>query len=469
MQPQKLTRKFKGEPFQYHARCEKREDAIDERNALIAEGHKARFAKDPVYGVYHVYVRVEDSPEAQADAAHEAFDPSFRPGVPSLSPGSPGLQYMAGLDKLKISLHLNGQEELLALGRDMKDQMQDPEFNKNPNAKEVSLEFIGGERFNVRAVGIPKYPVVFENADIVIALSSHKVDAQQPNCRIEIGSVSCWKPGWLYLTNVIFGMLRRYGCEIVRQKVTQCDVCVDLLDVDFRETGFGQEERWKARSNDYGVKGRHFKRNYINFGKGDIFFKAYDKSRELDPLDSKYTFFHQLWKDHLGHDVDHVTRLEFQLRRPVIKKLKIKSVYDLSRKLNSLWAYLVGDGKENKGWAKFLDREMTESDRKNKNHQRYEVDALWEAVQKVRFKKGRTFRLSREKVQHLDIVRLKKMMAGCGSSLCGGLGLAEEDCEGHIKFACSMLEEQMRENYRKDAREYRRKISTKYNKAELTF
>ena len=467
MNPQKLTRKFKGIPFQYHTRCENKADALDEKKALIAEGHLARYVKDPVYGAFHVYVRVEESSDTQLDAAHEAFDPA--PGVSTLSFGTPSLQYTAGLDKLKLSLHLEGHLELLEMVKDRKEEVHEEEMNKNPYAKELSLEFIDGMEFNVRASGIPLYPYVFETADFMIGLSRHEADAQQPNCRVEIGSHSCWNPGWLYLFSKLTGWFRRHGIEIVQQKLTQCDVCVDLLNVDFIETGFATEERWKARSNDYGIKCRHFVRNYINFGKGDIMFKAYNKTGELTPDSAKHKMFHKLWREKVGHDVEHVTRLEFQIRRTVIKKLKIKSVYDLSRKLNSLWAYLVGDGGENKGWAKFLDREMTASDRKNKNHQRYDIDSLWVLVQNVRFKKGRTFHLSREKTQHLNIEMLSRMMAGCGSSLCGGLGLAEEDHEGHIKFACSLLEDQMRKNYHKDPTEYRRKIKTKHNKAEITF
>jgi hypothetical protein len=470
MNPQKLTRKFKdnktGEriPFQYHARCDKKEDALDEKKALISEGHLARYVKDPVYGVYHIYVRVEDAPQIHPDAAHEAFD-----SAPTLSPGTPSLLYTAGLDKLIVSFHVEKLDKILVPLQELKVQINDPDYNKNPHAKEFPFEFFGGEKFNLRAVGIPKYPWVLEFGDSIIAFSTHKADAQQPNCRIEIGSKSCWKPGWLFMAEKMKAFLRRYGAEIVQEKITRCDLCVDLLDVEFGETGFVDVNRWNARGSRFGLNGEHYVFDYVRFGQGDISLKAYNKTRELKNDQVKHDLFHEIWREKAGRDVENVTRLEFKILRPIIKQLKIKSVYDLSRKLNSLWAYLVGDGKDNKGWAKFLDRPMTESDRENKNHQRYDIDALWGAVREVRFKKGRTLHLSREKVRHFDPVKLKKLMAGCGSSICGGLGLAEEDYEGHIKFACSMLEEQMRENFFKDPREYKRKITAKHNKAEINF
>ncbi|MCI5157470.1 MAG: hypothetical protein D3906_03355, partial [Candidatus Electrothrix sp. AUS1_2] len=129
----------------------------------------------------------------------------------------------------------------------------------------------------------------------------------------------------------------------------------------------------------------------------------------------------------------------------------------------------VGGGEEGNGWCRFVDREITPSDRKNKHQERYAVDALWGIVRNVRFGEGRTFRLIREKTQHIDIERLTKMMAGCGSTLCGAAGLYDDDLEGHINYAKYLLEEQMRNNYLKDRKEYRRKIQTKYNAAEIIF
>ena len=227
--------------------------------------------------------------------------------------------------------------------------------------------------------------------------------------------------------------------------------------------------RWQAKANKYSLHGEHYVPNYIAFGKGDFMFRCYGKTGEMKKDSAKYDFFHNLWKEHTGHDVEHVTRLEFQIRRPVIKDLKINSVSDLSRKLNAIWAYCVGDGKENTGWCRFLDRAMTPSDRKNKNHQRYDCDQLWELVRNVRFGEGRTFKLVREKTQHINVQVLSSMAAGCISTLCGAMGLAEDDVEGHINLGHYFIQEQLKRNYRKDPKEYKRKIEVKRNIAEVTF
>jgi len=251
--------------------------------------------------------------------------------------------------------------------------------------------------------------------------------------------------------------------------LTELHITADLLNLDYNTTGFADVNRWQAKANRYSLHGEHYVPNYISFGKGNFMFRCYGKTGEMKKDTAKHDFFHHIWKEKTGHDVEHVTRLEFQIRRPVIKDLKINSVSDLSRKLNAIWAYCVGDGKENTGWCRFLDRAMTPSDRKNKNHQRYDGHQLWELVRNVRFGEGRTFKLVREKTQHINVQVLSSMAAGCISTLCGAMGLAEDDVEGHINLGNYFIQEQLKRNYRKDPKEYKRKIEVKRNIAEVTF
>jgi hypothetical protein len=379
--------------------------------------------------------------------------------------------YFAGLDFLKVSLWLDWDTpDFKLMLHNIKDDLHDPDFQKNPDAKEISLELSDGTRFNVQATGAGKYPYVIKSGDITILFSNHKPDAQFPNCRIEIGSMSCWQPGWNSLFTNITYWLRDLGASIVQQKVTECHVTADLLGINFDDTDFSNPDRWTARANKGSQHFEHYITNYLSLGKGDFMFRCYNKTGELVSDSAKHDFFHDLWRAHSGEDVKHVTRLEFQIRRSVIKKLEIKSVYDLSMKLNSIWAYCVGDPETTtSGWCRFLDREISESDRKHKNHQRYATDSLWELVRSVRFNKGRTLKMVRKKTQHVNIELLTRQGTGCLLGVCGAVGLAEDDYEGHILFVSQLVTEQIYKNYRKDKNEYIRKIGTKYNTAELTF
>ncbi len=381
----------------------------------------------------------------------------------------PKISYLSGLDFLKVSLWLDWKDpEFKTLLKEFKEEFNDEHLNKNPDAKERSLELANGMSFNVMPHGAGPYSYVLRSGDITLLFSNHKPDAQFPNCRIEIGSMSCWHPGWLKLFGDITDWLRSHGADIERQAVTEFHLTVDMLGIDYNTAGFANVNRWTARANRYGVNGEHYVANYLSLGKGDSMLRCYNKTGELRSDSAKHDFFHDIWREHTGEDVEHVTRIEFQVRRSVIKKLGIKSVYDLSTKLNSVWLYFVGDTGTS-GWCRFLDREMTESDRKHKNHQRYATDILWARLRTVRFNKGRTFKMVRTKTQHINVEQLMKQMAGCGASLCGAVGLAEEDHVGHMCFVSDMIKQQMRKNYKKDPNEYQRKIKTKHNAAEITF
>ena len=61
------------------------------------------------------------------------------------------------------------------------------------------------------------------------------------------------------------------------------------------------------------------------------------------------------------------------------------------------------------------------------------------------------------------------MAAGCISTLCGAMGLAEEDVEGHINLGRYFIEDQLKRNYHKNPKEYKRKIKVKQNIAEVIF
>ncbi|MCP4351155.1 MAG: hypothetical protein GY795_37295, partial [Desulfobacterales bacterium] len=436
--------------------------------------HKAKFSKDRDFELYHVLIRCEEQERKTTEKTEKTYSPAaVQPDlveVPQAAPGSIPIETLSGVDFYKHSLYLDWKDPtLLNTLYDFKDEMNSDDSSNSPLLKPDVLQLNDGTEFIVSPTSLGKYTLGLQSADIRVLFSKHKSDAQFPNCRIEIGSMSCWHPGWLYLYEQITAWLKGHGAEIVKQKISEFHITSDLLNLDYNLTGFADVNRWQARANRYSLHGEHYVPNYISFGKGDFMFRCYDKTGELKKDSAKSDFFHDIWREDTGHDVEHVTRLEFQIRRQVIKDLKIKSAYDLSKKLNAVWAYCVGDGKENKGWCRFLDRSMTVSDRKNKNQQRYDTDQLWEIVRNVRFGEGRTFHLVREKTQHINVEQLSMMVAGCVSTLCGAMGLDEDDVEGHINLGRYFVEDQLKRNYHKDPKEYKRKILVKHNIAEVIF
>lgn len=374
------------------------------------------------------------------------------------------MPYVAGLDKLKVSLWLDWDTpDFLQMLRDFKEEFNDEKLC-GPEVSERALD-LGweGVSFNMQRAGAGKYPYKLQSGDIVLLFSNHKSTAPFPCCRIEIGSMSCWNPGWQHLFDRFAALLRHWGGSIRKQKIMQFDITANLMEVDFTRTGLINIHRWIARAQDQNPRYKNYIPNYVSFGKGDFMFKAYDKTAELKDDDVKREFFHQLWTEHLGHVPEHVTRLEFQVRRA--DELDISTVGQLAEKLDAVWRYCVGSDDDN-GWVRFCARRISAADRRNKNQQRYPVAFLWEFVRSVRFGAGRTLKLARKKLPpKRNVLSLQKTAAGCLLSICAILGMHPDNLDGHIVQSFNIIDEKMRASYKKNRTEYIRKIETRYNSA----
>lgn len=355
-----------------------------------------------------------------------------------------------GLDFLKVSLWLDwSSRDFLSDLHSRKRSVQETDDIESP------FRVPGGLSFNLQRTGAGKYNYVLKSGDITLMFSNHKADAPFPNCRIEIGSVSCWEPGWEYIFYRLCSWLKIYGASIKQEKISEFHITADLLDVDFTETGFDDRFQWITRSNKWKVEGEFDDSNYIAFGKGDMMLRVYDKTAEIKRNGAKSAIFHSIWRKQINRTPEHVTRIEYQMRRPVFKEFQINTVADLRRNQNSVWQYCVSQ------WSRFCSDKV---DRKNKNHQRSATAFIWSVVQALKFKKGRIYKLVRKKVLLSNIDSLKKQAAGCLLSVCAALGQDHDDFIGHITTAFSLVDEQIRENF-KDFTGYVRNMEVKLNYA----
>jgi hypothetical protein len=396
-------------------------------------------------------------------------------GPSSLLPGAAGfVPYVAGLDKLLVSYWLDGEgfDEFRQTLREFKEEFNDEKLC-GPDVTERAFD-LGweGVSFNMSRFGAKSYPYKLQSGDIVLLFSNHRSTASQPNCRIEIHSMSCWNPGWIAVLDRFLELLNHFGATVCRETITESHSTADLLDVDFTKTGLISNRRWltkapKKISETY----EFYQPNYISFGKGDFMARSYDKTAELKGDDVKREFFYNVWFERAGYVPEHVTRVEFQLRRPVLKELGINTVEDLKNNLDAIWLYCVGSGNSDdkeKGWCRFCDRKLTAKDRKNKHQSRYATAFLWEFVRSVSFSQSPEPPVQLERVKpppQVNMELLGKAGTGCFLSICAALGLDADDYNGHISLVCSIVKDQIVNKYKKNRTEYIRRMETKWNHA----
>ena len=236
----KPTKRINGVSYDYHSQFGNREDAVKAKQSLVDQGHKVKFSKDRK-GIYQVYVifNKESSPQVAA----------VQPDL-TKTPNNFPIETICGVDFYKHSLHLDWKDPtLLNTLYDFKDDINNENSNNDPDPKPHVIQLDDGTEFIVQPKAARKYTLVLESAGMKILFSRHKADAQFPNCRIEIGSMCCWHPGWLYLYEQITAWLKGHGAEIVKQKVSEFHITADLLNLDYNFTGFVDVNRWQARAN----------------------------------------------------------------------------------------------------------------------------------------------------------------------------------------------------------------------------
>jgi hypothetical protein len=402
-------------------------------------------------------------------------------GPSSLLPGAAGfVPYVAGLDKCFVSYWLEGEgfDAFRQTLREFKEEFNDEKLC-DPDVTERAFDFgWEGVSFNMSRFGAKSYPYKLQSGDIALLFSNHRSTASQPNCRIEIHSMSCWNPGWEAVLDRFHELLTHLGAEIKREVVTESHLTSDLLGIDFTRTGLINHDRWLTRAPKKITETyEYYNPNYITFGKGDFMFRCYDKTAELQGDDVKREFFYNVWFERAGYVPEHVARIEFQLRRPVLKELGINTVEDLKNNLDAIWRYCVGstaddtsdaDDAKKKGWCRFCNRKLTAKDRKNKHQSRYATAFLWEFVRSVSFTESPEPPVLLDRVKpepQVNIELLSRAGTGCLLSICAALGMDCDNYEGHIAEAFCIVKEQVYARYKKNRKEYIRRMETKRNRA----
>ena len=190
-------------------------------------------------------------------------------------------------------------------------------------------------------------------------------------------------------------------------------------------------------------------------GRGDIMLRVYDKVLELRKSPAKQVAFAEIWGVE-SYDEQPVTRVEFQLRRPVLREFEtesgsgVKTLLDLELSLNSLWEYLTF------AWCRLADQAV---DRKNRHQDTAVISSFWRHIQIVAW--SGVVRLRRMKQYALkDVVRLAKQMAGLGMTISAILGQYPDDVDGILAKSSDVLGWAIREKA-KDSKEFVKLMCTK--------
>lgn len=327
-----------------------------------------------------------------------------------------GVLLSQGLDRLKIGYYVEfGSQFLFDLLGDAKLQAQE--------SKQVVPIKLGPDEnyyYNVHDRGRQGgYAFWISRADVNIFISTRTDYLRTPNVFIDIGSASCWSPGYNTVLQFIVRMLRIYSGKIIRNSISEVHLCSDFIGLDVSELGIEHFDRWITRArklNTYydrtKLTGVTLDQNEddpqsaietgIVLGKGDIALRIYDKICEIQKNNSKQSLFASVWGRE-EFDEDPVTRVEFQLRKNVIRQFRIKTLEQLFDNLDGLWQYCTTE------WARFCEEPY---DRENRHQDRAQIDPWWKIVQELNWGKE-TIIIRKKPLPQKDKNQLIDQMIGC--------------------------------------------------------
>lgn len=282
------------------------------------------------------------------------------------------------IDTLKVSLWVEYEDD-----SDLFKRLEDAKKKAQQDDLDSSPVEIGGSSWNCHRIGTKLYSYRLIRGDVRLLISTRSSTAPITNTRFEIGSMSCWVPGYNQVFEAFKKIIASETGSILENQVSEIHLAADFLNLELGAYPIYEQDLWISKAH-YSTN-NYYRRifNAVTVGRGDIMLRIYDKFLELGKAKHKQHFFAKIW-GFREYEEKPVTRVEFQIRRPILKQLipTVSSFDDLKEGIASVWQYCT------KEWCRLASKPV---DRANKNQSRQDVHTWWKTVQNVEWE-GETLR-----------------------------------------------------------------------------
>lgn len=312
---------------------------------------------------------------------------------------------------------------------------------------------VAGYQWNCMRTGTSRYNYRLVRGDIRLLLNRRKTSGNIPNVRLEIGSVSCWSPGYLSIYQELSRMIELLGGAICKERVSEAHLAADFIGINLTDLPLASQDHWISEAHKFDPHYDRRKFTGVTWGTGDFMLRIYDKVEELKRSTNKEDFFTQVWGVQKSDNIA-VTRVEFQIRRRILRSLSpvIKTLENLQSSLNSLWQYATLD------WCRLT----ADSVDRNHHQSRALPHPFWLLVQGVKWD-GDVHICRAPQPPHKDITRMRQQTTGLAMSISAVHGKKPDDLEGIIAHAQGCLESDLRRLFRVDQNDFIRRMERKSN------
>lgn len=252
-----------------------------------------------------------------------------------------------GIDSLTLSVEVFWTDkEFFETLRSLKDKAK-AEGKPYPG----SIQYRGSENwlFNMEPYGLRGHEWVMRSKDFTLRVGDFVEQKQLPSVMVDYSSESLWRVGAIPLWEIVRDLIEVNGGQIRSVKVSRADLCPDLTFPEDEWTADKLKShrvtRAKSVSAFWGEKDR-LETLYI--GQGDMQARLYDKVREIEKISHKAWMF-DIWKIDVPPDDHLIIRVEFQMRREVLKEMGVGSLEEFIGQIESVWSYCT------EKWLQFKD------------------------------------------------------------------------------------------------------------------
>lgn len=199
--------------------------------------------------------------------------------------------------------------------------------NKSRDPKLIKL---GNIEFMLQPYGSSSgYPFVISNQDFTISFGEFNT----PSFFVKFRSLALWHQGAFALHQKFLNWAQSLGfVQHKPESLSRVDFTFDysLAEVNFDEDHFVSLSK----------KDNRFRKDQqiqtLQFGKGDVVLRIYDKIAEIEEQSYK-TWFYDLWNT----ESKMVWRIEWQVRKAVLKRFSIRTFQDLQDGSGDVLRYLA--------------------------------------------------------------------------------------------------------------------------------
>lgn len=305
-----------------------------------------------------------------------------------------------GLDTIEFGLYFDNYnlnfKPYLEIFQHLKIQAQQTGIEKEIRLNDLTIK--------IHRSGAQFYSYRISSNDFIIWLKDQNLH-EHPPVKVRFLSSFLWSFGFAECISSFLNWFSVFNAEIKETKLTRLDICADTDEGKFIESdlsGIVTKAKSKTLHNvdDHYYDGKRF--SGFTIGRGNpMLARIYNKTLEIKK--TKKTWFNDIWENAGWNKDKDVWRVEFQLRREVLKEFGLLTLDDVLPKESELWIALT------QNW-------LTIRSPKGGNVSRWPVKRKWKIIQKAYLNQDKS-PLVRQKVIIGSSIQLLDQINGLSISL----------------------------------------------------